>query len=199
MENTFTEIYEQLVWGNNNNEEYNGSSGSGSSIKYNREYIPILKKFIINNNIRNIVDLGCGDFRIGKLLYDDLDIFYTGYDTYKKIIDYNTKVFPSSKYAFKYLDFFSNKEKIIESDLCILKDVIQHWALNDIYTFIDYLIESKKYKYIFIVNCCNQKEDNTDIVVGSGRPLSCDFYPLKKYKPIKIGNYKSKEISFIKN
>ena len=30
-----------------------------------------LKKFITDNNI---VDLGCGDFRCGKLIYDDLDI-----------------------------------------------------------------------------------------------------------------------------
>jgi len=35
-------------WGNNNNAEYNGSSGEGSAINYNENtYIPFLKKFII--------------------------------------------------------------------------------------------------------------------------------------------------------
>lgn len=76
---------------------------------------------------------------------------------------------------------------------------MQHWKLNQIYTFLDYLVESKKFKYILIVNCYNQTEDNTDIVIGRYRPLSCKFLPLKKYNPIKICNYKSKEISVISN
>jgi hypothetical protein len=47
---------------------------------------------IINdNNIKNIVDLGCGDFICGKIIYDDLDILYTGYDTYKKVVDSNKR------------------------------------------------------------------------------------------------------------
>jgi hypothetical protein len=83
MESVFTHIYENNVWGNNNSTNYNGSSGSGSDIDYNRHnYIPFLKKFIIDNNIKTIIDLGCGDFRCGTLIYDDLDILYNGYDTY---------------------------------------------------------------------------------------------------------------------
>ena len=90
MEEIFTNIYENCEWGDNNNVEYTGSSGTGSDIDYNKKnYIPFLKKFITDNNIKNIVDLGCGDFICGKIIYDDLDILYTGYDAYKKIIDYN--------------------------------------------------------------------------------------------------------------
>ena len=33
------------LWGNNNNAEYNGSSGLGSEIYYNKDtYVPFLKK-----------------------------------------------------------------------------------------------------------------------------------------------------------
>lgn len=85
------------------------------------------------------MDLGCGDFIIGKLLYDDIDIIYTGYDTYKKVIGYNITQYPETKYTFKHLDFYKNKESIIKGDMCILKDVIQHWSLNEIYLFLDYL------------------------------------------------------------
>lgn len=88
----FTNIYENCSWANNNNTEYKGSSGPGSSINYNKDtYVPFLKKFILDNNIKNIVDLGCGDFLCGKLIYDDLDISYTGYDAYNKIIEYHSK------------------------------------------------------------------------------------------------------------
>ena len=197
MEEIFTNIYETKLWGNNNSNEYSGSSGGGSFVEFNNDtYVPFLKKYILDNNIKNIVDLGCGDFKCGKLIYDDLDISYTGYDTYKKLINYHLKNHPLPKYSFIHLDFFSKKENIIKGDLCILKDVIQHWKIEEIYTFLDYLVENKLFKYILITNCCNQLVDN---VKNDDRstPLSINFFPLKKYNPVKLYNYHTKEVSVI--
>lgn len=70
-------------------------------------------------------------------------------------------------------------------------------TLDHIYTFLDYLVESKKFKYILICNCCYQTEDNTNIHNGEFRPLSSNNYPLKKYNAKKLFNYDSKEISVI--
>jgi len=197
METFFTNIYENKIWGDNKNDQYNGSSGSGSDVEYNKyTYVPFFKNFIIDNNIKNIVDLGCGDFKCGNLIYDDLDILYTGYDTYKKIIDYNLKQHSLPKYSFIHLDFFDKKETIINGDLCILKDVIQHWKIDEIYTFLDYLVENKIFKYILICNCCNQKTNNPENNHRS-TPLSIDFFPLKKYNPVKLYNYNLKEVSII--
>jgi len=198
MEECFTKLYESNTWGNNKMIDYTGSSGYGSSIIYNKDtFIPFLKKFITDNNIKNIVDLGCGDFICGKLIYDDLDIVYTGYDAYKKVIDFNSKTYSLPKYSFIHLDFCNNKKDIINGDLCILKDVIQHWSLDNIYTFLDYIVENKKFKYILICNCCNQSKDDTNIPNGDWRPLSCEYFPLKKYNPIKLYNYHTKEVSVI--
>jgi hypothetical protein len=198
MEECFTNVYENKVWGDNNMAEYTGGSGLGSTLNYNQDtYVPFLKKFIRDNNIKNVVDFGCGDFICGKIIYDNLDILYTGYDTYKKLIDYNSKSHSLPKYSFIHLDFCNNKENIINGELCILKDVMQHWSLDNIYTFLDYLVETKKFKYILICNCCFQRQDDPDIVNGDFRPLSCDYLPLKKYNPTKLYNYYSKEISVI--
>ena len=198
MEEVFTNIYENKIWGCNGNSEYNGSSGGGSDIDYNENtYVPFLKKFITDNDIKNIVDLGCGDFKCGQIIYNDLNISYTGYDGYKKIIDYNSREFSLPKFSFIHLDFCNNKESIINGDLCILKDVIQHWSLDSIYNFLDYLVENKKFKYILICNCCNQIQDDTNIQNGEWRPLSYEYLPLKKYNPKKIYNYHSKEICVI--
>jgi hypothetical protein len=199
MEETFTTVYEKKSWGNNNNAEYSGSSGGGSDVEFNIDgYVPFLKKFIIANDIKSVVDLGCGDFRCGKLIYDDLDVAYTGYDAYKKVIEYNSKQHSPSKYTFMHLDFCSKKECIKNGDLCILKDVIQHWSLENIHTFLDYLVEQKKFKYILICNCCYQNQDNTDIQNGDFRPLSCDRFPLKKYNATKLYNYHTKEVCVVK-
>ena len=197
MNKIFTNIYEKSIWGNRNINEYNGSSGEGSDINYNKDtYIPFLQNFIKDNNIKNIVDLGCGDFVCGPLIYDKIDIKYTGYDAYKKIIKYNSNL-NKEKYNFIHLDFYTKKEDIISADLCIIKDVLQHWSLKYIYNFMDYLIDNKKFKYILLINCCNQKQDNTDIEIGQFRDLSCNYLPLKKYKPIKLYNFNTKEISMI--
>lgn len=198
MEEVFTNIYENKIWGDNNNSEYNGSSGGGSDIDYNKDtYIPLLKNFIIDNNIKSVVDLGCGDFRCGKSIYNDLDIKYTGYDAYKKIVEYNSVTYLEPKYTFTHLDFFDKKENIINGDICILKDVLQHWSLDNIYCFLDYLVKERKFKYILICNCCNQEIDDEDITNGETRPLSCNFLPLKKYNIRKIYNYDTKEVSII--
>jgi hypothetical protein len=204
MGNIFTQIYEQRIWGDNNNKNYSGSSGPGSSLKFTKNtYVPFLKNFIINNNINSIIDLGCGDFISGPLIYDDLNnITYYGYDAYEKIIIHNKETHLLPKYNFTTLDFYSKKEEIIRGDLCILKDVIMHWSLEGINTFLDYLVENNLFKYILICNCCSQTHDNPDIVTGSWRPLSCDFYPLKKYNAVKIYNFESnvpKEVSVIIN
>lgn len=194
----FKNIYENKIWGDNNETTYDGSSGGGSSVEFNiNTYIPFLRDFIKENNINTIIDLGCGDFRCGKHIYDDLNINYYGYDVYDKIIKNNKK--NNKNYNFVNLDFYNDKEFILSGDLCILKDVIQHWALNDIYVFLDYLTSSKKFKYILICNCCHQNSDNTDIKTGDFRGLSCNFYPLKKYNPQLLYKYKSKEVSIIKN
>jgi hypothetical protein len=142
--------------------------------------------------------LGCGDFICGNVIYDNLNIKYTGYDTYKKIIDYNSKKYTNeSKYLFEHLDIVNEKEKIKNADLCILKDVLQHWSNETITKVMDYLIKTKKFKYIVVCNCCNQKKENDDTRDGAWRPLSCDFLPLKKYCAKKILNYNSKEMSII--
>ena len=196
MDKIFTNIYEHSTWGNNNNSHYKGSSGSGSSIDYNiKHYVPFLKNYILKKNIRSIVDLGCGDFKCGTSIYNGLNISYCGYDIYKKVILHNQLLMPN--YTFITSDFYKDKENLIKADLCILKDVLQHWPLEYIYSFMDYLIESKKYKYILICNCCNQHKHNTNIQIGEWRALNSNFFPLKKYSPIRLGFYNTKEISVI--
>lgn len=193
------------VWGNNNNSHYSGSSGDGSTIKNNiNSYVPFLKDFIRKNNVKTIVDLGCGDFVCGEYMYKDLDIVYTGYDTYKKIIEYNSMVHLPPKFTFVHLDFYTYKEKLIKSDLCILKDVLQHWRSECIYTFLDFIITNRLYKYILIINCCWSShlafQQAFDIREnGQFRTLSSHCLPLKRYNPVKLYQYDTKEVLLIQS
>ena len=195
----FSDIYENCVWGDCKDPKYKGSSGLGSDVEYNIDtYYPFLRNFIVENKIASVVDLGCGDFRGGKHIYHDLDVSYHGYDAYAKVVEHNSSIFEPSKFTFTHLDLFTQKEQIESGELCIIKDVLQHWPTQDIYIFLDYLIASRKFKYIMICSCCQQQSDDEDAAVGSMRPLSVAYYPLKKYKPTILSNFHTKEVSVIK-
>jgi len=193
MEKIFTNIYESNGWlSDNKNPNYKGGSGTGSLLENNKDtYVPFLRQFIADNNIKSVVDLGCGDFVCGAITYDDLDIKYTGYDTYKKVVDYISTCFAAPKYTFHHLDFYNKKEEIACADLCIIKDVLIHWSVDHITKFLDYLIASKKYKHILICNCSDQLVENHDIQVGGWRALTCDMLPLKKYNSRKMFKFMS--------
>ena len=198
MEKSFTEIYKTNLWGYDGNDLYNGSSGPGSEIYYNVSYIEFVKKFILQNKLQSVIDLGCGSCKCLNSIYDNLNVQYVGYDCYKDIIEYNIKNNFNEKYNFIHLDIFKDKEQIISGDMCILKDILMHWKLVYICEFLEYLIESKKFKYILIINCGYQNEDNTDVLEnGNWRPLSANYQPLKKYNCKVVGYYKAKEISLI--
>ena len=203
----FTNVYEKNVWGENLNPRYEGSkSGTGSDISYNiKTYVPFLKHFIKKYKIKNVVDLGSGDFLIGLLIYDKMGINYTGYDAYKKLVDYNNKKYEGyGMYKFIHSDFrkIGEREKIIPAELCILKDVIQHWPTADIIEFLDYLIKSNKFKYILICNSIDDNPENnathrTDIKPGQYSSLSSKTYPLNKYNLEVLYTWDVKEVSLI--
>lgn len=193
--NIFTDIYEKSTWGSNKNGHYNGSSGSGSAIEFNKEYIVFLRKFIDDNNIKKVVDLGCGDWQSSHLIYENKNIDYYGYDAYEKVVNYNSEKFP--QYNFSQLDILNHIDLVEDNcDMYIIKDVIQHWTCEEIYLFLDKLL-LKKCRYIMVTNSCAQKYDDQDTPYRS-RPLSCNFKPLKKYNFKKLFNYKDKEVSILK-
>lgn len=183
---------------NNEDEIYSSHQNISSTIEEQKiYYVPFIKSLIKDNNITSIVDLGCGDFTYGILIYHDLNVKYYGYDIYKKYIDFHKTTKLRDKYCFTHLNFLKSKNEIINGDLCIIKDVLTCWSLNNIYDFLDYITQEKKFKFILICNDSLQNEDTTDIKDGDFRPLSSNFYPLKKYNPKTIFTYLDKEISLI--
>jgi hypothetical protein len=190
----FNKIYSDGIW-----LEENSKSGGGSDISYNlTTYIPFLKHLFREKNIRSVVDVGCGDFLCGPHIYDDVDIKYTGYDIYKDIIAANNHRYEKTKYNFIFLDILKEWENLEPADMCIIKDVLQHWLLKDIYEFLDRIALSGKFKYILVCNCCGQENDNMDMYyIGGFRELSAKYYPLKRYDAEILYTYHTKEVSLI--
>ena len=170
------------------------SSGSGSNLDYTRPYIEWLRGFIRDREIQTIVDLGCGDFRCGPSIYDGLGVAYIGLDVYRPLVDSLQIEYPD--FQFGHLDVFDGIHQIPTGDLCILKDVLQHWSNQDIQFFLDRLIRSKKFRWILVCNCAQQKHVK-NIKTGYHRQLSAAFRPLCLFKPSIVFRYETKEVSLI--
>jgi hypothetical protein len=170
----FTKIYNTNYWGN--------GSGGGSTIENTIIYNKYISEFIKNNKINSITDIGCGDWQSSYLIYQQFDnIDYIGLDCVNSVIENNKNKYPT--YKFITLDILCNIDLIRDSDLYIIKDVLQHLKLVDIYMFLDKLV-TKKFKYIIITNngCQNYDYDDLELNnIDNGRGLHSNFLPLKKY------------------
>lgn len=177
MEQVFTNIYKTRTWGETISSEFSGSSGGGSELSVNTEYISFLKEFIRKNNIKTVVDIGCGDWRCGEAIYDDLDISYTGYDVYSELVTSLQKNYKNPKYTFIHNDC-SNLDSLKSADLLVVKDVLQHWSDKDVISFLTNC--SKHYKFVLITNCRNLGNLTSTQNTGDSRAFPFPEHPFWK-------------------
>ncbi len=159
----FTRIYNQKIWGvpKSDNPFY---SGSGSDEEYAETYSSAISKFIIDNNITSMVDLGCGDFRVGNKIVTKKAIAYTGVDIVLNLIEYNAANFSKEKINFKCLNIV--KDKLPLAELCTIRQVLQHLSNKDIQKVLK---KCNKYKYVIVTehlpnveSICPNKDKNSD-------------------------------------
>jgi len=110
-----------------------GNSGSGSYGILSEYKANIINNFIIKNNIKSVVEFGCGDGnQLEKIKCDK----YTGYDVSETIVDICKKKFEDDKNKSFYLYNNYYNEKY---DLSLSLDVIYHLIEDDI--FEDYMFK----------------------------------------------------------
>jgi SAM-dependent methyltransferase len=139
----FSEIYAKGTWGENSQQKF--YSGTGSDEPYSVPYSNVITKFIKDNNIQSVVDLGCGDFRIGRKITGLNAIQYTGVDVVADLIDFNNKQFGSDGIKFQLLNIV--RDKLPDGQLCLIRQVLQHLSNADIQKVIKKL---GKFDYVII-------------------------------------------------
>lgn len=160
----FNKIYEENVW------EF--GSGYGSIPENTEQYRWFLNNFIRTNNIKTVLDVGCGDWQISRMM-DWTGLNYIGVDVSDVVLN-NTKQFSSSYVKFIELDAVD--DDLPSADLLIIKDVMQHWNMNDIFKFIPKL---KTFSKALIINDPLNVDFpyNVDIDAGGYRPLDLSIEP----------------------
>lgn len=135
----FDEIYKTHYWGN--------GSGSGSLPEATTPYREFLQRFISENGIRSVIDLGCGDWQFSKLI-DWSGVKYHGFDVAESVVEKNREAYGTDKITFSVME---NYHLIPAADLLIIKDVLQHLSNQEIDRIIKQLIP--RFKLTLVTNC----------------------------------------------
>jgi SAM-dependent methyltransferase len=137
----FAEIYRENRWGG---ERGRFHSGSGSSSEHARVYADVISTFIRNHGVGRVVDLGCGDFRIGAQLIDT-GIVYTGVDIVGDLVLKNTQLYAAERVRFECLNII--EDELPDGDLCLIRQVLQHLSNEQISRV---LANVEKYRYVIV-------------------------------------------------
>jgi SAM-dependent methyltransferase len=137
----FSAIYRSQAWGSIEDRPF--CSGDGSI----REeavgpYCAMIRDFIAANNIRRVVDLGCGDFAVGSRFVDPA-VDYVGIDVVPDLIRYNQEHFAVPGVEFRCMNII--EDELPPGDLCLVRQVLQHLSNAQIQQTLKSL---RRYRYV---------------------------------------------------
>ena len=112
------------------------------------------------------VDLGCGDFRVGKQLLS-LYSSYIGVDIVKPLVLRNQEKYANKTICFMHLNIV--EDELPDGDVCFIRQVLQHLSNQQIVAILQ---KVKKYKWVFITEHYPTDNDriipNIDKIHGGG-------------------------------
>jgi SAM-dependent methyltransferase len=113
-------------------------SGSGSAVHATTTYRHTVESFLRLNNVRTVIDLGCGDWQFSPLIpWAHYGISYLGLDISSVIVEANQAAFGSTHCNFKVIERPDELKTFAAVDLIICKDALQHMPNNMINAYLD--------------------------------------------------------------
>jgi SAM-dependent methyltransferase len=157
-EEVFGEIYRERKWSDNKSATETYCSGTGSTTEtivepYVKTMVERLKRF---SERPRVVDLGCGDFRVGSRLVPYCQ-HYTAVDVVPDLINHLRTQHTQSNLQFMHLDI--TRDPLPDGDVCLIRQVFQHLSNSQIEAVMAKLSE---YSRIFITE--HHPEDSPTIV-----------------------------------
>lgn len=160
VKDVFGKIYSSNVWGGEKGELF---SGPGSRGLHADRYVDTITRFIQENDVITVVDIGCGDFHIGKQIAASCPL-YIGVDAAEPVIAQNRVQFGSPSVSFRHLD--AATDDLPKGDLCLIRQVLQHLSNAEILQILE---KCRMYNYLIITEHYTNEIEfrNLDIAHGS--------------------------------
>jgi len=155
----FEDIYQNDRWG--------FGSGHGSLRSVTEGYRAFLQSFIEHNDIKSVVDYGCGDWQFSRYVNWE-GVQYVGLEVVPSLVKRNNDRFASPNVRFAEAP--ESPDAIPRSDLLLVKDVLQHLTTEAIEDFIEKALPRARYALI-TNNVVPEEYQNGEITLGSFRPL----------------------------
>jgi SAM-dependent methyltransferase len=127
IQDTFRTIYRTKAWGDNGQPFCSGGGSRGSA---SDQYCTFVNTFIRDHQVRSVVDLGCGDFAIGRRIIEATGIDYTGIDIVPELIAYHSATVGDARVRFQCADI--TRDVLPAADLCLVRQVLQHLSNEEI-------------------------------------------------------------------
>jgi SAM-dependent methyltransferase len=145
---TFQDVYERNLWGSDSGSKF--FSGIGSRGAALQVYVQQMADLLRGHSVElgrplSIVDLGCGDFQVGRALLEELPgLEYVGCDIVPELIAHNNAAYATDKVGFRQLDLVS--DPLPDGDVCLVRQVLQHLSNADITAFL----KRADYRWIYL-------------------------------------------------
>jgi len=179
----FDEIYRRRCWGGQaaDGELYSGPGTYDPSVA---QYVDFVLGFIEQREISTIVEIGCGDFAIGRRYAGKVD-HYLGIDVSSLVVENNSRHFASETVTFIQGD--AGELDVAPADLCIIRQVLQHL---DNASIARILRKCSAHRYLLVTehlpgdehlvapNLDKRAGPDTRLVFGSGVYVECPPFNL---------------------
>ena len=142
----FDDGYAAGIWGKDAAGAPVSGMGSHES-DATQPYIDVVKKLLEEKAPEVIVDLGCGDFNVGRHFVGDCSR-YMACDVSALILEQNRQKYAFSNVEFRGLDL--SHDDLPGGDMAFVRQVLQHLSNADIANFVHKLNETKPYKHLLV-------------------------------------------------
>jgi SAM-dependent methyltransferase len=191
-EEFFSKIYNEnyLGWWGNQSRSGHGSEGISAQQK-----IDLMKKIINKYEIKNILDIGCGDFNwMSKIPL----IKYVGIDIVDEIISDNTEKYSNNNISFEKVNILKERDIInfttkynIKWDLVICFDIIGHLTNFELDKLFDFIIDTINVKKLIVTNKRDSYTSNILTEKTRNDGIDISIYPKIKDNFTEIFNEKN--------
>jgi len=180
-EETFSAIYSSGTWGNDGDEPY---SGCGSDDAVSAPFVEVLRRVIVDKKVETVVDLGCGDYRVGRKLAD-MAIDYTGIDVVPELVARNNEAFGSDRVRFLCRDI--TRDSMPGADLCVVRQVLQHLSNAQIKRALEQL---EPFRYVVVAehHPARLLRPNLDKDTGANTRIDFDSGVYLEHPPFSVPN-----------